>query len=87
MEENKIKKSFKDYYKNEDYKKKHLEYIKEKITCDCGCQVTRVGMCKHKRNEKHNKIMNNIKKNEDERLNKIIDEKIQKLMQEKFKMN
>lgn len=93
MEEKKIKKSFKDYYKNEEFKNKHQEYIKEKIPCECGCQVMRVGMARHKRSNIHNK---NIKRSaeaqrqkfdsldEYERINRMINEKLDKLLEQKI---
>lgn len=64
-----IKKSFKDYYINPEYKEKHLTYIKEKINCPgCGALVMRCNMSKHKKskvhdlNEKLITLKNSIKK-------------------------
>lgn len=49
MEGKKVKK-FMDYYQNEDFKKKHLEKMKEKINCNnCNKLVSRCNMCKHQR--------------------------------------
>ena len=49
------KKTFKDRYQDEEYKEKHLKYINEKILCECGKMVARVGMAKHKRCLMHQK--------------------------------
>jgi predicted GIY-YIG superfamily endonuclease len=53
QEDNKEK--LKEYYKeyNEDNKEKKKEKRKEKITCECGCIVTKGCLTRHKRTDKH----------------------------------
>lgn len=52
-EENKDK--IKQYY--EDNKNKILERHKEKITCECGCIVSRNNLSQHKKTKKHIKLI------------------------------
>jgi len=93
MEEKKIKKTFKDYYQNDEFKEKHLEYIKEKIKCECGSDVSRVSLARHKRSNMHIKNMNNLKTNkeyDEEQINKLINERLDKLLElklQKLKLN
>lgn len=47
------KKSFKDYYQNQEFRKRHQEYIKTKITCDCGKTFMRVNWARHRKSEQH----------------------------------
>ena len=42
---------------NKQYRENNKEYIIEKITCECGCIVTRANLPKHKRSAKHQKLM------------------------------
>jgi hypothetical protein len=54
--ENKPKKkfNFKEYYNsNEEFKKRHLEKLREKVFCPCGHLVARVNLSKHKRTKVH----------------------------------
>ena len=52
----KVKKRRKEYYlQNTD---KILELQKEKIQCECGCFVNTSGIAKHRKSQKHNKLMN-----------------------------
>lgn len=53
--ENKPKtKTFKEYYNDEEYKKKHRLYMTEKIDClVCECSIDRVNMARHNRTSKH----------------------------------
>jgi len=50
--------TFKDYYKNQDYRTKHLNYLKEKVECECGCILARVNMYRHRESEKHLMLLN-----------------------------
>jgi hypothetical protein len=50
-------KTFKDYYQDEEYRKKHLEYMKTPILCACGCAVPRCQMTVHKKTDKHKKLI------------------------------
>ena len=51
-------KSFKDYYEDPEFKKKHQLYMSQKIPCkQCGQIVMRGGMTKHKKSNKcHEKV-------------------------------
>ena len=52
----KPKKSFKEYYQNEEFKARHLKKIKEKVMCKaCGCLVRRCNMSHHRQTAKHQK--------------------------------
>ena len=69
-------KTFKDYYADPEYRQKHKKYISEKIKCECGRSVTRVGMAKHLRTRIHlNAINNKVKDEKTETLDlrKILD--------------
>ncbi len=53
-----IYKSFKERYHNDpEYRGKHLSYLKEKISCECGVDVNRAGMIAHKQTPKHQSRM------------------------------
>jgi hypothetical protein len=65
--------SFKERYQNEEYKKKHLEKIKELVRCEmCNCEIMRCGRSRHERSQKHilNKMLNDYKENSKQDLNK-----------------
>ena len=66
-ESNKEKK--KEYYENNKEKKKEyyqtnkvkiLGKMKEKITCECGTNITRTNLTTHKKSKKHAKLMQDI---------------------------
>ena len=46
------------YYKNKD---KILEKCKEKITCDCGCIITKLYLKNHRKSKKHINLVKLIK--------------------------
>jgi len=46
-------KTFKDYYQDPEFKKRHMEYINSYVTCSCGTQVRRAYMTVHKKTKKH----------------------------------
>ena len=50
-------KTFKDYYKDDEFKKKHQAYMLESIECECGCKVMRSNISKHRKTPKHKKMM------------------------------
>ena len=56
----------KDYYQEkakEFYKKnkdKVLEKAKQKITCECGCEINKSSLLTHKKTDKHKKLMTTI---------------------------
>jgi hypothetical protein len=54
-ENKKVRKTFKEYYQDEDFKKKHLAYILTKCECSCGKQITRSNMSAHKKTAAHQK--------------------------------
>ena len=43
--------------KQKEYNEKNKEVLKQKITCDCGCVVAKRTLNKHKRTNKHIKLM------------------------------
>lgn len=45
-------------YKTEN-KDKISEYYKQKVTCECGCTVSRCSLTRHKKSKKHLKLMEN----------------------------
>ncbi len=53
-ENQKPKKIFKDYYADPEYRRKHLDRMKEKVECpDCGHITARANLTKHKRSKVH----------------------------------
>jgi hypothetical protein len=50
------------YYSNPEYKKKHIAYVSEKITCECGTKTARCNMYKHIQTNKHKQLMELINK-------------------------
>ena len=62
----KISKNMKIYYENnkEKNKEKITEYKKEKMTCECGCEIQKLKIKIHKQTPKHMKLMTQKMKNE-----------------------
>jgi len=62
----KISKNMKIYYENnkEKNKEKITEYKKEKMTCECGCEIQKIKIKIHKQTPKHMKLMTQKMKNE-----------------------
>ena len=53
MSEKKYK-TFVDYYKEDDeFRKKHLDYMKEQVECECGMKIGRGNMTRHKKGHLH----------------------------------
>ena len=61
------KKKHKQYYEDNkeelknfriQYYKNNKEKINEKISCECGCIVTKAGLLNHKKSKKHIKLLN-----------------------------
>jgi len=52
------KKDYKKYYENN--KEKIAERHKEKVTCDCGCVVSRACLTRHKKSQIHLEYLQNI---------------------------
>jgi hypothetical protein len=44
-------KRFKDYYRNEDFRRKHLEYLSTPLKCECGAIVQRGYLNVHRKKE------------------------------------
>lgn len=54
MTEVKTIKTFKEKYStDEEFKKRHLAYVKEKIECECGKMIARSNMVTHKKSHLH----------------------------------
>ena len=68
--------SIKNYYDDPEFKKRHKEYMKEKIKCPdgCGSVTARYNMHHHRKSEKHIKFMEKRKQHncEDECNKKLI---------------
>ena len=47
------RKTFKDYYDDPKYRKKHLDYMKQKIQCECDVITRRCNMSKHRKTAAH----------------------------------
>lgn len=48
---------FTTYYKNPEFRKRHLAYMSEKVECQCGFMTARNNMTRHKRSRNHQKRM------------------------------
>lgn len=68
---NNLKKTFKDYMKDPEYKLKHYQYMSSETQCDCGCVLLRANLSKHKKSKKHMTLM---QEKEEYRPKKIINE-------------
>lgn len=54
MSKSLAKKTFVDYYRDPEYKERHLKYMKKKVLCECcGVYVARNNMCHHRKTKKH----------------------------------
>lgn len=60
------------YYDNPDFRERHLAKMREKITCECGCLVSRSNFSKHQNNKKHFRRM--VEKSGNQELKKKIDD-------------
>ncbi len=50
-------KTFKEYYANPEYRRRHLDEIMAKVECPvCNSKVARCNMSKHSRTKKHQKL-------------------------------
>jgi hypothetical protein len=50
-------KTFKDYYQDPEFKRRHIEKLKEKVECPCGMVVTKSNMSQHRKTKKHVKLI------------------------------
>lgn len=56
--EKKNKFNFKKYYDtNKEFRDKHKEYMKDKITCTCGCEIKRNNKTNHLKSLKHKETL------------------------------
>jgi hypothetical protein len=68
MEEKKYK-TFKEYYQDPEFRKRHMQKLNEKVMCECGSKTSRVNMWRHKRSEKHKRRMDEIENKKEEVIN------------------
>lgn len=68
-------KTFKEYYQDEAFRERHKNYIMTKIKCECGQEdVLRCNMSKHKKTQKHIKLMETVNKEKhDKELSSLIE--------------
>ena len=52
------KKTFKEYYEDPEFKKKHQKYCAEEIECECGRTVRRNFLTKHRKTKIHQRDLN-----------------------------
>ncbi|GAM25407.1 hypothetical protein SAMD00019534_085820 [Acytostelium subglobosum LB1] len=52
---------FKEYYwdENSEFRERHKAYIKQKVRCDCGFEVGRTNLNRHKQGYIHKQLMAN----------------------------
>lgn len=55
------KKTFKDYYENEEFRKKQQEYLQKKVDCTCGKKIRRGNLARHQQTNMH---FSKLKQNE-----------------------
>jgi esterase/lipase len=77
-------KKFKDYYnESEEFRKKHIKYMTQKVNCiKCGQMVARSNMTKHQKTKKcNNKFFEiaRIKRRIDEEKRELINKKLDEL--------
>lgn len=46
-------KTFKEYYTDPEFRKKHLEYVSARIECECGFETSRNNLSKHRQSHLH----------------------------------
>jgi hypothetical protein len=69
-----VKKTFKSYYADDEFRLKHLLRLKEKIPCECGKSISRSNMLKHQNTKVHKKFMEAIVLKEEENSEKELTE-------------
>ena len=72
-------KTFKEYYQDEDFKKKHKQYVSEKVLCECGRYTARSNLIKHQKTTVHQKELTKrkeekIKEAETENYKQVLEE-------------
>jgi hypothetical protein len=56
-EKAKKSKTFKEYYQDPQFKKRHLDYVNHKVACSCGKMISRSNLSSHKKKQLHLKRM------------------------------
>lgn len=74
--------TFKKYYEDPEFKKKHLEKMSEKIKCDCGFMTARCNLSRHKKSHIHIKKMEKAGKLKNMEKIKQLKEELKKLKEE-----
>jgi hypothetical protein len=68
------KKTFKYYYDNfPEFRERHMQKLKEKITCECSCEVSRCNMLRHMKTKKHQKYLALIESVKDKEIKELRD--------------
>jgi len=60
--ENNKKYVMKKYNNDPDFRDKHLEQQREKVSCECGCILSRNHLSRHRKSDKHKKKMEELNK-------------------------
>jgi hypothetical protein len=53
-------KTFREYYADPEFKRKHLEYVNARTRCECGKMITRANISVHKKTPLHAKLLKEI---------------------------
>ncbi len=62
IKENKPKQTFKEYYhSNPEFRRKHLEKMLTKVSCECGHIVNKCSLLRHKKSKTHQRQLNAVK--------------------------
>lgn len=68
--EKKKYKTFKEYYADEEFRKKHLERMKQTTQCKCGKSITRSNMSAHVKTAMHARRMKKLEEEQNNEGNK-----------------
>jgi hypothetical protein len=44
--------------REKEYREQNKEYRKQKVLCECGCEVSKINLSKHQKSKKHQKLLN-----------------------------
>lgn len=72
-------KTFKDYYADPEFRRKHLDKMKQRVKCECGYETSRTNISRHKRSRNHANRMKAKKLDSVEELKRLRMEVVQKL--------
>ena len=78
-----MKKSFKDYYSDPEFRTKHLAYMNEKKECQCGRVVSRANMASHLRSKLHEKRLKEKESTIDSQVKKLAEQMVIEIMKQK----